>query len=53
MKEAGVSDEMRRYLMGHEIDREIYGKFGSLKLKQQAVKLIELPFDPSALSDIF
>ena len=52
MKEAGVSDEMRRYLMGHEIDREIYGKFGSLKLKQQAVQSIELPFDKAVLSDI-
>jgi integrase len=52
MKEAGVSDEMRRYLMGHEIDREIYGKFGSLRLKQQAVQSIELPFDSAVLADI-
>ncbi|WP_157967779.1 DUF6538 domain-containing protein [Cohaesibacter intestini] len=52
LKEAHVDEEMRKYLMGHDIDREIYGKFGSLKLKQEAVKSIQLEFDADLLDDI-
>ena len=52
MKEADVDVEMRKYLMGHEIDREKYGSFASLKKKWEAVKKIELPFDPALFKDI-
>lgn len=45
MKEARIDVEMRKYLMGHAIDRQEYGEYASLKAKWQAVKQIELPFD--------
>ncbi|WP_319568229.1 DUF6538 domain-containing protein [Cohaesibacter marisflavi] len=52
MKEADTDVEMRKYLMGHDIDREEYGSFASLKKKWEAVKKIELPFDPATIKDI-
>lgn len=45
MKEAGFDAELRRMLMGHTIDRPIYGSGGSLAWKQGELTRIELPFD--------
>lgn len=47
MKEAKVDEELRRALMGHTIDRPKYGEGGSLKLKQDALLTMALPFDPA------
>lgn len=44
-KEAKVDEEIRRALMGHVIDRPKYGEGGSLKLKQEALQSMALPFD--------
>lgn len=52
MKEARIDVEMRKYLMGHDIDRQEYGSYASLKFKWEAVKSIELPFDAAIFSDI-
>lgn len=46
-KEAKVDEEIRRALMGHTIDRPKYGEGGSLKLKQEALLSMALPFNPS------
>jgi integrase len=46
MKEAGVDFEMRQILMGHSMDRPEYGEGGSLKLRQEIMKKVALPFDP-------
>lgn len=46
MKEAHVDDELRKYLMGHSIDRPKYGSGGSLKLLQGEMLKIVFPFDP-------
>jgi integrase len=45
MKEARIDDELRRILMGHSIDREMYGSGGSLKLYQEEMLKIAFPFD--------
>ncbi len=47
MKEAKVDSELRRILMGHSIDRPDYGEGGSLKLRQEAMETVALPYDPS------
>ncbi len=44
-KEAKVDEEIRRALMGHTIDRPKYGEGGSLKLKQDALLSMALPFN--------
>jgi integrase len=46
-KEAKVDEEIRRALMGHTIDRPKYGEGGSLKLKQEALLSMVLPFNPN------
>ncbi|MDM9626271.1 integrase [Rhizobium sp. S152] len=45
MKEAGVDFEMRQILMGHSMARPEYGVGGSLKLRQEIMKKVALPFD--------
>ncbi len=47
MKEARIDDELRKILMGHSIDREMYGSGGSLKLYQEEMLKIVFPFDKS------
>jgi integrase len=47
LKEGRVDDELRKILMGHTIDREMYGSGGSLKLYQEEMLKIVFPFDPS------
>jgi len=47
MKEAGVDFEMRQILMGHSMDRPEYGEGGSMRLKQDIMKKVALPFDPA------
>ena len=52
MKEADIDGEMRKYLMGHAIDRQEYGAFASLKKKWEAVKAIELPYNDEIFKGI-
>lgn len=47
MKDAGLSDELRRILMGHALDRAEYGSGGALDWRRRELKKIVLPFDPS------
>jgi integrase len=47
LKEGRVDDELRKILMGHAIDREMYGSGGSLKLYQEELIKIVYPFDPT------
>ncbi len=47
LKEGRIDDELRKILMGHTIDREMYGSGGSLKLYQEEMMKIVYPFDPS------
>lgn len=49
MTEAGYSDEYRRRIMGHDIDRPEYGDGGSLAWRQGMMKAIALKFDASVL----
>lgn len=51
MKEAKVDAELRRILMGHALDRPEYGEGGSLKLRQEAMLAVTLPFDPAIVPD--
>ncbi len=45
MLEAGLTDDFRRLIMGHTIDRPDYGDGGSLEWRQEQLLKIELPFD--------
>ncbi|KRR21943.1 hypothetical protein CQ13_06260 [Bradyrhizobium retamae] len=47
MKEGRIDDELRKILMGHAIDREMYGSGGSLKLYRDELLKIVYPFDKS------
>jgi integrase len=47
MKEAGLSDELRRILMGHSLDRERYGAGGALAWRRDELAKIVLPFELS------
>jgi integrase len=49
MKDAGVSDDLRRELMGHAVDRPKYGKGYTLAVKQAALLKMTLPFDRKAV----
>ena len=51
MKEADIDVEMRKYLLGHSIDRQEYGEYASIKKKWQIAKKLELPFDGAVLRD--
>lgn len=51
MKERDIDVEMRKYLMGHKIDRQEYGEYASIKKKWEIAKRLELPFDPIVLGD--
>ena len=47
MKEGGIDSELRKILMGHTIDREMYGSGGSLKLYRDELTKIVFQFDRS------
>ncbi|RAZ71811.1 DUF6538 domain-containing protein [Mesorhizobium atlanticum] len=47
MKNARLDEELRRMLMGHSIDRPKYGEGGEMKMWQEELMKIALPFDPS------
>lgn len=47
MKDARIDEELRKILMGHSNDRPEYGEGGSLKLRQEEMLKIALPFSPS------
>lgn len=52
MKEAGITDDLRRILLGHRIDREEYGIGGSLEWRQKELSKVALPFAPGVLSGL-
>jgi hypothetical protein len=47
MKNAKLDEELRRMLMGHTIDRPLYGQGGDMKMWQDELTRLVLPFDPS------
>ncbi|WP_245272098.1 hypothetical protein [Mesorhizobium sp. LSJC285A00] len=47
MKNGRLDEELRRMLMGHTIDRPKYGEGGDMKMWQEELMKIVLPFDPS------
>lgn len=47
MKNGGVDAELRKLLMGHDLERPAYGEGGSLQWRYEALKSIALPFDAS------
>ncbi|MBZ9775128.1 DUF6538 domain-containing protein [Mesorhizobium sp. CO1-1-8] len=47
MKNARLDEELRRMLMGHTIDRPRYGEGGEMKMWQEELMKIALPFDPA------
>lgn len=47
MKDGNVDAELRKLLMGHDIERPFYGSGGSLEWRQAALQRIELQFDRS------
>ncbi|RUV40865.1 MULTISPECIES: DUF6538 domain-containing protein [unclassified Mesorhizobium] len=47
MKNARLDEELRRMLMGHTIDRPKYGEGGEMKMWQEELMKIALPFDPA------
>ncbi|MEO8683444.1 MAG: DUF6538 domain-containing protein [Devosia sp.] len=52
MKEADLSDDLRRMLLGHRIDREEYGIGGSLKWRKSKLQKIALPYDAGLISGL-
>jgi integrase len=49
MKMARVSDEVRKRLMGHSIERSTYGEIGELPFRQEEMQKIVLPYDRAVL----
>jgi integrase len=47
MKNAKLDEELRRMLMGHTIDRPLYGQGGDMKMWQEELMRLVLPFDAS------
>ncbi|TPK18584.1 integrase [Mesorhizobium sp. B2-5-9] len=47
MKNARLDEELRRMLMGHTIDRPKYGEGGDMKMWQEELMKIALPFNPA------
>jgi integrase len=47
MKNARLDEELRRMFMGHTIDRPLYGEGGAMKMWQEELTRLALPFDPS------
>ena len=47
MKNGRLDEELRRMLMGHTIDRPKYGEGGDMKMWQEELMKIVLPFDPA------
>ena len=47
LKMAGVDEEVRKILMGHTIDRYVYGEGGALTWRRDQLAKIALPFDHS------
>lgn len=52
MKEAGITDDLRRILLGHRIDREEYGIGGSLEWRQKELKKVALEFSPELFAGL-
>ncbi|MGK2228894.1 MAG: integrase [Devosia sp.] len=52
MKEAGITDDLRRILLGHRIDREEYGIGGSLEWRRSELLKVALPFDAAVLDGL-
>jgi integrase len=50
MLEAGINDEFRKRLMGHDIDRPDYGDGGQLSWKLEQMQKFTLPYDPAVLA---
>ncbi|QND66713.1 integrase [Mesorhizobium loti] len=46
MKNGRLDEELRRMLMGHTIDRPKYGEGGDMKMWQEELMKIVLPFNP-------
>lgn len=49
MLEAGLTDDFRRMMMGHVIERPEYGDGGALEWRRDQLLKIALPFDPSII----
>lgn len=45
MKNGGVDAELRKLIMGHDLERPFYGSGGSLEWRHEALKKIALPFN--------
>lgn len=45
MKDAEIDAELRAIMMGHAIERPLYGEGGSLAVRHKALKKMALPFD--------
>jgi integrase len=52
MKEAGLTDDLRRILLGHRIDREEYGTGGGLAWRRDELLKVALPFSPDVLAGL-
>lgn len=46
MIEGGIDLEVREVLMGHKLDRPMYGEKGSLRFRQKVLSAIAFDFDP-------
>jgi integrase len=49
MMEAGLSDDFRRLIMGHHIERPEYGDGGSLEWRREQLQKIVLPVDSASV----
>ncbi|KQU94904.1 hypothetical protein ASD12_24565 [Mesorhizobium sp. Root102] len=47
MLEGGVDLELREVLMGHKLDRPLYGEKGTLRFRQKILGAIAFDFDPA------
>ncbi|WP_181168854.1 tyrosine-type recombinase/integrase [Mesorhizobium sp. B2-4-17] len=47
MLEGGVDLELREVLMGHKLDRPLYGEKGTLRFRQKVLGAIAFDFDPA------
>jgi integrase len=49
MLEGGIDLELRKVLMGHTLERPLYGEKGSLQFRQKVLESIALDFDPAVV----
>ncbi|MHA6687331.1 tyrosine-type recombinase/integrase [Mesorhizobium sp. A556] len=47
MLEGGIDMELREVLVGHKLERPLYGEKGSLKFRQKVLNQIAFDFDPA------